>query len=242
MVGRPFPVRIALLGVALVVAGVAFGVPRTLFLAPFVAALALVAFFVRRKWRPVPLVLLAVLVFPFLLFGVTEGELGFSLIDSFSFFLPSFYGTVGALLVVIGCVWALVGRARGTLRPGGRGLKRAFLWSLVTALAGVSVVSVALTLTTESIVPLRERLGAVPVKVGDNYFRPTAVRMRKGDRIYLRNDGNDLHTFTLDEPDIDWVLAPGREKVFRVDGRPGKYRYYCRVSGHDDQRGTLSLA
>jgi len=61
--------------------------------------------------------------------------------------------------------------------------------------------------------------------------------------ISLPNTGAAVHTFVIDELDINVEVAPGETGSVTIDAPAGKYVYYCDVPGHREagMEGTLTV-
>jgi plastocyanin len=64
----------------------------------------------------------------------------------------------------------------------------------------------------------------------------------------VRNDDPFLHTFTVDDLDIDEAMSPGSEELIEIPSEPGTYVVYCRPHtsdpddpSSDDMTATLTI-
>ena len=84
------------------------------------------------------------------------------------------------------------------------------------------------------------------ITLDDYFFAPTHVEILASDlgrelEVTLLNEGDERHTFTLDELGIDEVLEPGSERTIRMTIEnvvPAVYE--CRFHGEQGMRGALS--
>ena len=94
-------------------------------------------------------------------------------------------------------------------------------------------------------VPPGEEL-SVEVELRNYAFTPRKFEIRQGETVEFVLDSIDiLHSFTVEELDIDWHLNQNDEltEEFTFD-RPGEYRLICIIPGHEvlGMRGTIVVA
>ncbi len=72
--------------------------------------------------------------------------------------------------------------------------------------------------------------------------------MSSGDTILVRNDDAFLHTFTVDDLDIDVDLGPKSEELIEIPDGSGTYVFYCsphtstpEEPSDDDMAGELII-
>jgi plastocyanin len=72
--------------------------------------------------------------------------------------------------------------------------------------------------------------------------------IQAGSRVFVRNDDPFLHTFTVDDLDIDEAMSPGSEELIEIPSEPGTYVVYCRPHtsdpddpSEDDMAATLTI-
>lgn len=72
------------------------------------------------------------------------------------------------------------------------------------------------------------------------------LTVKPGDTITVVNKGVLPHDFSVDELKISQALDPGKTYQIQIpkDAKPGKYKYYCNVPGHEaaGMVGTLTIA
>jgi plastocyanin len=88
--------------------------------------------------------------------------------------------------------------------------------------------------------------GAVLVETRNVAFDPARLEARATDgkvAFAVRNRDLFWHTFTVDALRLDIRVNVGRLRTAAVDARPGTYRFYCRIPGHErlGMRGTLTV-
>ena len=82
--------------------------------------------------------------------------------------------------------------------------------------------------------------GVVEVTVeGDEYsFSPATIAVAAGKTVKLifKNVGNNIHTWTIDELNLDTgSILPGSSKTIEFEAvEAGTYDIYCAVSGHKE--------
>ena len=164
---------------------------------------------------------------------------------SFFDFMPGLLVLPGAITAIVACIAALVAGRRGhaTTRPerGERTAIRAVLSIVVIAALATAV----LTFTGGSDAA---GSGDVEVVASDFEFEPGTFQVAAGESILVRNDDPFLHTFTVDDLDIDESLNPGSEVLIEVPEGGGSYTFYCRPHtfepddpSEDDMAGELTV-
>ena len=85
----------------------------------------------------------------------------------------------------------------------------------------------------------------VEVELDDFYFEPTVLEGEAGQTVTLSlfNEGDNPHTFTIDEQGVDEELQPGQEDVTVDVTFPdsGALLFYCRFHLNQDMAGGLSV-
>jgi plastocyanin len=113
-------------------------------------------------------------------------------------------------------------------------------WLAVAALAGLLAVASACGGTEADAASASDEIKTGPGLI----FSPDRLSIERDSdvRLTLSNPDPLVHTFTIDELDIDVELAPGEESeiTLRV-ANSGQYQYYCAIPGHREagQVGTL---
>lgn len=87
---------------------------------------------------------------------------------------------------------------------------------------------------------------SVDVELRNYAFSPRNFEISQGETIEFTLDSIDiLHSFTVEELDIDWHLNKNDEltEQFTFD-QPGEYRLICVIPGHEvlGMRGTIVVA
>jgi plastocyanin len=83
----------------------------------------------------------------------------------------------------------------------------------------------------------------VEMTLEDFSFAPASINADLGDEVFveLANDGDEEHTFTINEFFVDETLASGedRDVTFTPD-EPGEFTFFCR--NHDSMQGSIRIA
>jgi plastocyanin len=109
-------------------------------------------------------------------------------------------------------------------------------------IAALMVSSAILTVVNLGDVSASEKEGAVEVKAKDTEWEPTEITASPTGKIVLDNADPILHTFTIDQLDIDVKMGPGKETLYTLKSVPaGEYAFRCKVVGHEDMDGVLTV-
>lgn len=86
---------------------------------------------------------------------------------------------------------------------------------------------------------------AVEVEAVDIDFNPNEFTIAADTDVTVTiiNNGEQLHTFTIDELDINVEIDPGATEEVTINAEAGEYVYYCTVPGHREagQEGTMTV-
>ncbi|MGH2720693.1 MAG: cupredoxin domain-containing protein [Actinomycetota bacterium] len=141
----------------------------------------------------------------------------------------------GALTVIVASIPAYREITRGV--TGSRGPK------VVPAGAGVLVLvlgATALVSNTryESAVA---QPGDIKVEARDLEFVAANLQTQAGPvTLHVENTGAALHSFTIDELDVDVFIPAGKAARITLDAEPGTYRFYCKPHA-PDMEGSLTV-
>ena len=75
-------------------------------------------------------------------------------------------------------------------------------------------------------------------------FVPTELSIQAGQnaKIVVKNRDFGVHTFTIEDLDIDIMVVGGAEKLVSLAVPSAEtYQYACEIEGHDDMKGTLTV-
>lgn len=147
--------------------------------------------------------------------------------DSLFDFVPGWLFVLGALTALVGGVLGIVRRDT----DGPATIEQRWLGAAGTVLVALVAVSGVASITTDGTLTAEERAGATEIVMVDAAFQPEALELTPGEvRFAVRNEGNVLHTFTIDELGIDETLSPGQEVLVTatVEAGGGDVVFYCR--------------
>jgi plastocyanin len=211
--------------ILLILAGLLFGLDTedlTFFIVPSVLGL-LGAYLVRRrstvaKGVAILLAVIIVLMVFWTVFGLFAPA-------SFFDFVPGTLVLPGALLAVGATIASLRSSKRGISSGSGERRTAFAVLAVIGVLTGLSAV---LTVAGRETVP--DALAAeadLVVNLSDFEFDEDAYEVPGGGTVLVKNDDPFLHTFTVDELDIDEDFGPGSEKLIAIPAEAGTYVLYC---------------
>lgn len=166
--------------------------------------------------------------------------------NSFFDFVPGVLVIPGALLAIVSSVAAIrAGRRRDApVRAEGgeaRGIRIA-----LTAVIVLAALSGVLTLTGRSTAD--EGAADETVVLKDFEFDQSDYSFTAGSTVLVRNDDPFLHTFTIDDLDIDITLNPGSSELVEIPDESGTYVVFCRPHtfepeepAEDDMAANLTI-
>jgi plastocyanin len=74
-------------------------------------------------------------------------------------------------------------------------------------------------------------------------FQPTALTAPAGTvTVHLENRDAVRHTFTVEQLGVDVAAPAGKGRRVTFSAKSGQYAFRCTVPGHDDMKGTLTVA
>jgi plastocyanin len=183
-----------------------------------------------------------------LLLGMALFWTAFGLASPTSFFdfVPGLLVMPGALIAIVSCIAAMVAGRRGHVTAAATGGERTALRIVVGVVVILAVVSGIATAATRSTVSETDADATVVLK--DFEYDSEDYQLEAGSRVLVRNDDPFLHTFTVDDVDIDEALSPGSEELIEIPSEPGTYVVYCRPHtsdpddpSEDDMAATLTI-
>jgi plastocyanin len=89
-----------------------------------------------------------------------------------------------------------------------------------------------------------EDSGKTEVEMDDFYFKPTVLEGKPGQKVELelKNEGDTLHTFTIDSQSVDKELGPGEEAEVEVTiPKSGAISFYCKIHKAEGMAGALAV-
>jgi uncharacterized cupredoxin-like copper-binding protein len=115
---------------------------------------------------------------------------------------------------------------------------------ILGVIAVLGVVSAVMTVANFGGVSAAADEGATIVTAKKTEFDVESIEGRAGQevRIVVKNKDPFLHTFTIDDLDIDQKVSPGGEELIEFEAPAGSYEFICRIVGHEeDMKGTLTI-
>ncbi len=164
--------------------------------------------------------------------------------ESFFDFMPNLVALVGTLIAIAGGAVAIRQLRSRDVRLTALPAERAALGALTFVLVAIASTSAGLTMASRESVSPQAEAGAALVKMRTLKFSPDRIAVASGEplKLVVNNDDPSLHTFTMDDLDIDFELGPGSERLVELPALdPGSYEFYCAVEGHESMTGTLEV-
>jgi plastocyanin len=164
--------------------------------------------------------------------------------ESFFDFVPSIVSFAGTLAVIASGAVAFRETRRGEVRLAARPAEQTVVGAVVFGLVALTIVSGALTISGRDTVSAEAKAGAISVKMRKTKFSPDQLDVAPGQALRVVADNNDqfLHTFTMDELDVDVTVRPGSEKLIELPAlAAGDYDYVCTITGHESMKGTIQV-
>ena len=172
---------------------------------------------------------------PFLDYGISNPH-------SFFDFIPNVLNIVGALIALGAGVTAYIRDRRGDSRTLATGTEMVVTLGIAMALVSLVVFSIIATATQRATVSAEDRQQALTIDMKDFEFKPGNITLSAGAvfQAVIKNRDILLHTFTINDLDIDYEVGPDSEILVKL-GPPesGTYEFTCEVPGHEDMKGTL---
>ena len=101
-----------------------------------------------------------------------------------------------------------------------------------------SATTTSATTTQQTAVP-----AVVEISIGDNFYKPENVTIKRGQSIKWKNDGAVAHTVTSDSDSsvkFDSSTLNPKAVYALKPSAPGKITYYCTIHGKS-QSGTVTV-
>ena len=86
--------------------------------------------------------------------------------------------------------------------------------------------------------------GKVEIELYDNYFEPTVLEGKPGQKVELelKNEGNNPHTLTISDQMVDQEIQPGDETETEVTfPQSGQLEFVCRFHQSKGMIGALQV-
>jgi uncharacterized cupredoxin-like copper-binding protein len=245
---RPFYTRIALLGVAMFLLVAAIILVPILILEPEAIIFPIIL--------SVPALIIGALIFFVRPWGLSAGVLGGLLGLMFSSdgigltatspqaFFDFLFPVVllpASIFLIAGSVTGLVQHFRKVANEGNPTVAMA-VKGVLGVIGVLMAVSLVLTVANLGNASAEDKEGAVFLEMKHTEFEPTEGSTSRTGKLVIENNDPILHTFTIDALDIDIKVGPGSFETYTLDNvAAGEYGFYCRVSGHEDMDGVLTV-
>lgn len=182
------------------------------------------AFLVRRfgSWSKI-VGILAALALMMMLFWTA---FGLFTPNAFFDFVPGLMVIPGGLVAIVSCIAALVAARRDHRTDAAEGGEKRGIRIMLTAILGLAAVSAVLTFAGRSTV---DDPGDAPqVSLTRFEFDQAEYSVPGGSEVFVKNEDPFLHTFTIDDLNIDEAFGPSGEKLIEIPEEPGTYIVYCK--------------
>ena len=172
---------------------------------------------------------------PFLDYGIANPH-------SFFDFIPNVLNIVGALIALGAGVTAYIRDRRGDSRAVATGTEMVVTLGIAVALVVLVVFSIIATASQRATVSAQDKQQAIAIDMEDFEFKSGNITLPAGTAFHavIRNRDILLHTFTINDLDIDYQVGPDSEILVSLrPPEPGIYEFTCEIPGHEDMKGTL---
>ena len=152
---------------------------------------------------------------------------------------------VALVVASVAGITAFVQHRRGTARTVSTPRERTVFAAITVAVVALMALSGVLHIAGLTSVDSAEKAAAISVQMKNTEFKPTEVQVfsEEPTKLVVKNGDFGVHTFTIEELDIDVTIIGGSEKLIKLAGiAAGTYEYMCTIPGHDDMKGTLKVA
>lgn len=144
---------------------------------------------------------------------------------SFFDFVPGLLVMPGTILGIVGSIAAAVAISRNRAPEAPADGERKTTRIVLAALTILALGSAIMTFVGKETV---DEDATHVVTFSDFEFDSESYTFAAGDTVLVRNDDPFLHTFVIDEYDIDEVLSPGSEVLVTIpDDASGDHKVYC---------------
>ncbi len=203
--------------------GLAIGSEAVFFLIPGVAGL-LAAYLVARfgTWAKI----VGAVVGFFIAFMLFWTAFGIQAPQSFFDFAPALLVIPGGLLALVASIASIVAKRRGHLTDHATGGERTWVRAVVGVVGTLGLVSAILTVAGRTSADATGTDTTVIMK--DFKFDRREYSIAGGSKVLAKSRDPFLHTFTVDELDIDVTMTPGDKTLITIPAKPGTYILYCR--------------
>lgn len=151
--------------------------------------------------------------------------------NSFFDFVPGLVVIPGGILAIVSCIAAIVAGRRGHVSETPVGGERRGMRIAMGVVGVLALLSAVLTFVGAG---SAESGGAETEVVATDFeWDGDSYEVEAGSTVLVRNDDPFLHTFSVDELDIDEAISPGSEILVEIPDEPGTYILYCRPHTFD---------
>jgi hypothetical protein len=144
---------------------------------------------------------------------------------SFFDFTPGLLVIPGAIMGLSGSIAALVAKAGNKAAVAPADGERKTVKIVPAIVAVLAVISAVFTFVGKETVD--EGAADEQVTLSDFEYTEESYSFAGGTKVLVRNDDPFLHTFTVEELDIDEVLSPGSEILVDIPSEAGDYIVFC---------------
>jgi hypothetical protein len=145
--------------------------------------------------------------------------------NSFFDFAPGILVVPGAILGLVGSIAAIVAQRRGKAGAAPADGEAKTVRIAFSAVVGLAAISGILTFLGKETVD--DSQADSQVSLSDFEFDKESYSFDGGSTVLVRNDDPFLHTFTVEELDIDEALTPGSEILVEIPDNAGDYLLFC---------------
>ena len=150
--------------------------------------------------------------------------------STFLQFSVTLLGTVAAFVGAVAMFGAVVGRPASAA-------------PLALVAAAVVVIGVAASVAASLFVSNQaSESGDVTLEAKETKFAPDVARARAGRvGVHVANEDLSRHTFSIDGLNVDLEVPGSKSRRVEFDAGPGTYTFECKVPGHEDMDGVLTV-
>lgn len=160
---------------------------------------------------------------------------------SFFDFVPGLLVIPGMIIAITGCIAGIVAQRRGKAAEAPADGEKKTVRAVVAVIAGLALVSAVVTFMGKSTVD--EGKADQVVTLSDFEFDQESYTFAPGTSVLVRNDDPFLHSFTVEELDIDEMITPGSETLVEIPEEGGEYTLFCQPHTSDpDDPGDGDMA
>jgi plastocyanin len=164
-------------------------------------------------------------------------------IDSFFDFTTTIFPLVGGVILIVGSALTLWDERGHDVHSEAPAAWQTSMLGIAGVLGVVSLLSLVLTITGVDSVSDAERAAAdAVVEMKQTEFEPEVIELPAGEiAVVVENDDPIVHTFTVEDLDVDEDLGAGDEKFIEFSAEPGEYELTCEVPGHESMDAIIRV-